>query len=344
MARDDDEAETTHPRAAQAFFGHMEAEQALLDAYRSGRIAHAWLIGGTNGIGKATLAYRMAKFVLAYPDPTSPQVQRATSLETPPDHPAVRHVVADTHGGLLTLERSPDEKGQMRSVISINQVRETVPFFGATAANSGWRVCIVDSIEDLKWPEAPNALLKILEEPPPQTLFLLVSHAPARVLPTILSRCRKLMLRPLGLDDLRRATAAASSLPIDDPELMAAAELGGGSVGRTLMLLEGDASSLRQQIDGVLATLPRLDPVALHQLADNMGTADRAALRVFSDMIDQWLHGRLHDPRWQGDLPRLARISEVWEKVAHAARAAESYNLERKPLVFSVFDSLSEIA
>ncbi len=124
-------------------------------------------------------------------------MQRAETLEVDPSDPVARHVAAGAHGGLLTLERTPNDKGVMRTVITVDQTRETIAFFGSTAAVEGWRVCIVDTVDELN-PNAANALLKVLEEPPRQSLFLLVSHAPARVLPTIQSRCRKLPLRPLA--------------------------------------------------------------------------------------------------------------------------------------------------
>ncbi len=190
-----------HPRETTALFGHREAETALLNAYRSGRIPHAWLIGGAQGIGKATLAYRMARFVLAHRDPHGADVQRAETLWVDPSDPVARQVAAGAHGGLLTLERSLNDKGVMRTVITVDETRETISFFGSTAAVEGWRVCIVDTVDELN-PNAANALLKVLEEPPQRSLFLLVSHAPARVLPTILSRCRKLPLRPLATADV----------------------------------------------------------------------------------------------------------------------------------------------
>src|ERR1700737_2550694 len=200
-----------HPRQTAALFGHREAETALLNAYRSGRIPHAWLIGGAQGIGKATLAYRMARFVLAHGNPNAPQVQRAETLGVDPSDPVARHVAAGAHGGLLTLERTANDKGVMRTVITVDETRETISFFGSTAAAEGWRVCIVDTVDELN-PNAANALLKILEEPPRQSLFLLVSHAPGRVLPTILSRCRRLTLRPLSTADVIRAAARAAEI------------------------------------------------------------------------------------------------------------------------------------
>src|SRR3954466_15949089 len=122
-----------HPRETTALFGHREAELALLNAYKSGRIPHAWLIGGAQGIGKATLAYRMARFVLAHRNPLARDVQSAETLEVDPSHPVARHVAADSHGGLLTLQRSLNDKGVMRTVITVDETRQTISFFGSTA-------------------------------------------------------------------------------------------------------------------------------------------------------------------------------------------------------------------
>jgi DNA polymerase-3 subunit delta' len=334
---------TVHPRETTALFGHREAEQALLNAYRSGRIPHAWLIGGAQGIGKATLAYRMARFVLAHRDPLAPDVQRAPTLQVDPSDPVARHVAAGAHGGLLTLERSLNDKGVLRTVITVDETRETISFFGSTAAVAGWRVCIVDTVDELN-PNAANALLKVLEEPPQQSLFLLVSHAPARVLPTILSRCRKLLLRPLATDEVIHAAAQATQKDIDDPALVEAAEAAEGSVSRALTLLGGDAIKLHQKTAALLATLPKVDPRELHALGDALGGSDRVALAAFVDSIDRWVSERLRadGANANANLPRLARLAEVWEKINRAARDTAEYNLERKPLVFSVFGLLAE--
>jgi DNA polymerase-3 subunit delta' len=275
-----------HPRETTGLFGHREAEQALLAAYRSGRIPHAWLIGGAQGIGKATLAYRMARFVLAHRDPGAAFVQQARTLFVDSRDGVSRQVAAGSHGSLLTLERSLNDKGVMRTVITVDETRETISFFGSTAAVEGWRICIVDTVDELN-PNAANALLKVLEEPPQQSLFLLVSHAPARVLPTILSRCRKLPLRPLSTADVIAATAAAASLAADDPALAEAAEAAEGSVARTLTLLGGDALKLHQRTTALLASLPRVDPRELHALGDALGGSDRVALSAFVDSVDR---------------------------------------------------------
>ncbi|TAK50179.1 MAG: DNA polymerase III subunit delta' [Xanthobacteraceae bacterium] len=336
-------AEPRHPRDTTALFGHHEAEAALLDSYRGGRMPHAFLIGGPRGVGKATLAYRMARFVLAHDDPALPAVRAATSLAVDPDHPAARRVAQDTHGGLLVLERRPDDKGNMRASIVVNQVRETVPFFGSTAT-SGWRVCIVDCVDELQSPAAPNALLKILEEPPPRALFLLVSHAPGRVLATIQSRCRKLMLRALDDGDVIRAAAASLDMPGDSPDLIAAARAGEGSVARAITFLGVDSRALHGRITALLDALPAVDPLAMHALGEALGGSDRAPLMLFADTVDQWLARRLGVPDANARLARLAQVAEVWEKVSRAIRDAETWNLERKPLVFSVFGLLADVA
>jgi DNA polymerase-3 subunit delta' len=337
------ESTIVHPRETTVLFGHREAETALLNAYRSGRIPHAWLIGGAAGIGKATLAYRMARFVLAHRDPHAPAVQRAETLFVDPSDAVARQVATGAHGGLLTLERTQNDKGVMRTVITVDETRETVSFFGSTAAGEGWRVCVVDTVDELN-PNAANALLKILEEPPHRSLFLLVSHAPSRVLPTILSRCRKLLLRPLATDEVIRATAQAAGIAVDDPALCEAADAAEGSVSRALTLLGGDALKLHQRTAALLAILPQVDPRELHALGEALGGSDRVALAAFIDSVDRWVSQRLRadDANANANLPRLARLAEVWEKINRAARDTEAYNLERKPLVFSVFGLLAE--
>jgi DNA polymerase III subunit delta' len=336
----DDGVELKPPRAAVALHGHSEAEHVLLEAYRSGRLPHAWLISGAAGIGKATLAYRMARFVLAHPDPRLPQVARTPTLHVDPEHPVARRIAAQAQGDLLVLERTINEKtGKLRQDIQVDDVRRTVSFFGSTAGEGGWRVAIVDSVDELNR-EGANALLKVLEEPPRRALLLLVSHSAARVLPTIRSRCRLLMLRPLAVGDVVRAAADASGRSADDAELLAAAEVAEGSVRRALTFLDGDALALHNAIIALLERLPALDPRALHALGDRLYGTDAATLAAFVDSVNAWLSGRLNGA--MQDPARLNRMAEAWDKVNAAARDAEEYNLERKPLVFNVFGWLAE--
>ncbi len=346
MSRGRKEAESTveprHPRETNDLFGHAAAERALLSAYQSGRIAHAWLISGANGIGKATLAYRMARFVLAHPDPKSQAVQAATSLQVDPENPVARRMAAQSHGDLLELERTSGDSGKLRTVITVDQVRETVGFFGSTAGEGGWRVCIVNSVDELQYPQGSNALLKVLEEPPPRALFLLVSHAPGGLLATIRSRCRRLALRPLDQADVARAAASALGCDPGDAELAQAAAAAEGSVARALMLIEGTTLALHNHVVEMLAGLPALDPRALHGLGDMMSGTDPLKLETFLDTVNGWMSAQLADGR--SSAARLTGLAEAWERTNQAARDVDTYNLERKPLVFSVFGALSQIA
>jgi DNA polymerase-3 subunit delta' len=283
----------------------------------------------------------MARFVLAHPDPLAPVVARANTLQVDAADPVARRIAVGAHGGLLVLQRTVNERGVMRTVITVDESRETIWFFGSTAAAEGWRVCLVDTVDEFN-PNAANALLKILEEPPRQSLFLLVSHAPGRVLPTILSRCRRVMLRPLSASDVMKAASHAAELPLDDPSLVEAAEAAEGSVARALALLGGDAFKLYRRTTALLDALPQIDQRELHALGDALGGSDKVTLSTFIDSVDRWLSKQLTVNEANANLPRLARLAEVWEKINGAARDTAEYNLERKPLVFSVFGMLAE--
>ncbi len=338
-SEDDDTDEAPHPRATTALFGHPAAEQALLSAYRSGRVPHAVLIAGPSGIGKATLAYRMARFVLAHPDPASREVQAASSLAVEAKHPVARRIAAQAQPDLLIIERTLNDKGVLHKQIAVDDIRKTVTFFGSTAGEGGWRIAIVDAVDELNRSGA-NALLKVLEEPPQRALLLLVSHSAARVPATLRSRCRILTLRPLATADVAAAVAAATGSPANDPEVAAAAAAGDGSVARALALLDEGALALRQQALDLLDRLPALDAKALHALGEALAGTDPAPLAAFVDTINAWLSQRVGGGR--NDLERLARLAEASARINRAARDADTYNLERKPLVFSVFGLLAE--
>jgi len=339
----DADAEGVEPRAPRestVLHGQAEAERALLEAYRGRRFHHAWLIAGPAGIGKATLAYRMARFVLAHPDPRTPAVQRATSLHVDTDHPVARRIAAQAHGDLLVLERTVNEKtNKLRQDIQVDDVRRTVTFFGSTAGEGGWRVAIVDAVDELNR-EGANALLKVLEEPPRRAVLLLVSHSAARVLPTIRSRCRLLALRPLLATEVARAAATAIGEDAEAANIKAAAAVADGSVRRALALLDGEALDLRSRITALLEQLPAVDPRALHALGDRLYGSDPATLAAFVDTVNAWLSARLSSG--EPDRARIARVAEVWERVNCSARDVETFNLERKPLVFNVFGWLAE--
>jgi DNA polymerase III subunit delta' len=335
----DDETEAPHPRATQALFGHRDAEAALLTAYRGGRIPHAFLFVGPKGIGKATLAYRLARFVLAHPDPAVSAVAAASSLAVDADHPVARRIAARGQPDLLVIERTFNDRGVLRTQIAVDDVRRTVTFFGSTAREDGWRIAIVDAVDELN-ASGSNALLKVLEEPPQRALLLLVSHSAARVPPTLRSRCRIVALRPLNEPDVAAALAAATDAPADDTEIAAAAAAAEGSVARAMAFLDGAALELRQQALAMLDRLPAVDTRALHALGEAIAGTDAAPLTAVIDTINDWLSLRLDS--LNGEIGPMARLAEVSARINAAARDAQEYNLERKPLVFSMFGALAE--
>lgn len=341
MTQEAEDSGVRLPHETADLFGHADAELALLCAYRDGRFPHAWLLCGPPGVGKATLAYRFARYLLAHPDPAAGDVQAATSLAVDPSAPAARRVAARADGDLLVLERTLSDSGVLRTEIQVDNVRRTVGFFGNTAAGGGWRICIVDAADDLNRSGA-NALLKAIEEPPARALFLLVAHQPGRLLPTIRSRCRTLQLKPLAANDVAAAVSAATGRPKADPEITEAAAAAGGRVARALELLSEGRLALRRSLQRLLAELPAIDDRALHALGDNIGRANEGAYDFVVDSMRDWLSAQLR--REPANLARLARIAQVWEKLDTAARETEALNLERKPMVFAAFGLLAEAA
>jgi DNA polymerase-3 subunit delta' len=336
------------PEERAEWFGAPEAERVLLDAYRGGRMHHAWLIGGPLGIGKATLAYRFARFALAHPDPQAPGLQTVTDLSLPATHPAFRKVAARAHPNLLALERPWDDKtSRYKTVLTVDEIRRTVSFFGSTAAESGWRIAIVDPADDMN-PNAANALLKMLEEPPTRSLFLIVSHAPGRLLPTIRSRCRHLDLAPLPAKAIE--AAIRSGPEGDDEDIGLAAALADGSLRRAILLVEEDGIATYRTFAALVSRLPDIDIAAMHAFADGLaGRGNDDGYYGFLDLFRGWLDRRVRRlPEPDGVRPSpasealpLARWAEVWEKVDQSAADADEYNLERKQVVLSVFMTLA---
>jgi DNA polymerase-3 subunit delta' len=327
-----------HPRDTRNLYGHAEAEATILAAWKQKRLPHAILIGGPEGIGKATLAYRIARFVLAR-SPASIEDASAT-LDVDPEHLVSKQIAAQSHPDLLVLHRLyNDDTKKLRTEIRVDDVRRTVSFFGSTSAYGGYRICIVDSAEELNRNGA-NALLKILEEPPPFSLLLIVSHSPGRLLPTIRSRCRRILLRPLAEPDTIRAAqdVAAENEEIPGDQIVDAARASGGSVRHALELLLGESMEVRTLTTGLLTQLPAVDGEGLHVLGDRIRRNEE--LTIFAETVGDWL---ARAATASGEPPaRLARLAEAWEKVRRAAVEAEIYNLDRKPLVFQVFSELAE--
>jgi DNA polymerase-3 subunit delta' len=327
------------PRANPLLLGHDAAMRELAAAARSGRLPHAWLIWGPRGVGKATLAFRFARHLLAS--------GVSDDLAVSPDHPVFRRVAAGGHADLLTIERGFNEKTEKRrSEIVVDDVRKVGGFVHLTAAEGGWRVIVVDSVDEMNR-NAANALLKVLEEPPARTVLLLVSHAPGGLLPTIRSRCRRLALAALPeatvIQLLRRYRP---DLALEDAATLA--RLGEGSIGRALELAEEGGLELYRSVTRLLMDLPRLDGGALHAMAEKFGrTGGETAFRTASDLLVWWL-ARMIRAGTTGAAPAdvvpgeaaamrrllqgrsLDRWLELWEKTSRLFARTEGANLDRR--------------
>jgi len=335
-----------HPREAENLIGHETAEAELLDAYRAGRLAHAWLIGGPAGIGKATLAWRFARFILAHPDPSAPQVQAARDLSVSAEAPAVRQILAQAHPDVAALRRlwNADRK-TFYGDIRVEDVRRALQLFQKSAGAGGWRICIVDTIEDLNRAGA-NALLKMIEEPPADALFLILAHRPGLALPTIRSRCRRLQLDPLSPEGIVRVVRGLGPpwSKISDNELEPAARAAAGSVREALKRIDPDRAEIEAMIEAALGELPNSDGRSVHRLAD--AVAARGADDAFEDFtlaLYDWLAGRAEAKAGEG-AARLAPLAELWDKARAATRDAETYNLDKRLHVLSLFAELSAAA
>ncbi len=224
-----------HPRETNLLYGQDAAQADFLQAFGSDRLHHGWLITGPRGVGKATLAWQIARFLLATPlvreDGLFGAPPPPTDLHIAPDHPVSRRMLAGSEAGLFALRRPYDDKAKrLKAQITVDEVRRLKGFFALSSADGGRRVVIVDTADDMNV-SAANAILKLLEEPPDRTTLLLVSHQPSRLLPTIRSRCRELRLAPLNAADMAQALAATEiEQDVSNPAALAA--LSGGRWAR----------------------------------------------------------------------------------------------------------------
>jgi DNA polymerase III subunit delta' len=334
-----------HPRHVYSLIGHKRAEAEMLSAYREARLAHAWLIGGKDGIGKATLAWRFARFVLANPDPATTAVREARDLHVEPTHSAARLLAGLAHPdfALIRREWQPASK-RLASEIAVEAVRHGLQVFQLSAAFGGWRIAIVDSAEDLNRNSA-NALLKMVEEPPQRSLILIVSHRPGQVLPTIRSRCRRLRLDPLNKDEIVRALVGLGPpwSEAGHKAIAAAANRADGSVREALVRLAPESEAASALIDSILAGLPRPDPRAVARLADAVsGRAGDETYRAFHRELYDWLvtYARDVEPRSL----RVEGIAGLWDRIRDAERETEELNLDRKLHILALFAEIAATA
>jgi DNA polymerase-3 subunit delta' len=346
-----------HPRETSVLYGQDRAQADFLDAFASGRLHSGWLITGPRGVGKATLAWKIATFLLTdrqvglFGDPT---------LEVDPNDPDARLVQSGAHPRLSVIRRQLDDKGEkLRTEITVDAVRGLKKFFQLTAADGGRRVVIVDAADELNR-NAANAILKELEEPPAKTTLLLIAHQPSRLLPTIRSRCRELRCQRLSADDLQRALTQAGH-HVDHAESLAA--LAAGSAGDAIRLLQHDGLALYAEIVKTLDGLPRVNRQAALKLAEAcVGRGAETRFGMTLDLIDLFLArtaraGLMGEPSTQGApgearlLSRLApddRAARVWaqlqQDLTDRSRHGRAVNLDPASLILDMVFKIEETA
>ncbi len=356
-----EETDDLAPRRNAALIGHATVEAALAQAARAGRLPHAILIGGPRGIGKATLAFRFARWLLAGSAAESGLfgTSAVTDLAVDPDHPVARRIAASGHGDLLTVERQWDPKRKrLRSEIVAEDARAIADFFHLTSAEGGWRVAIVDGAEEMNR-TAANGILKILEEPPRGALLLLVSHAPGRLLPTIRSRCRTVLLQPLAEGEVAHLLAERRP-DLSAEDRAALARLAEGSIGRALELAGLGGLGLHRALIGLLSGLPRLDGSALHRLADSVARGEDDAYRLLVDLLLDFLQRlsigateRRPRPLFEGETALLTRLGQgrrpqawidLWEEFRVLFGRADALSLDRRQLVLDALLRFEAVA
>ena len=316
--------------------GQDKAVEQFRAAWDSRALHHAWLLAGPRGVGKAHFAREAAVRLLS--ESAGPPVD-LPALETPQEHPIAKLIAAGSHPDLRWLERSENEKtGNLARNITVAQVRELGEFLALTPALSSWRVVVIDSVDDLE-KSASNALLKMLEEPPPNTVFLLVSHAPGRLLPTIMSRCRRLEFH--ALSDEAMASILGAQLPdTNGAERERLIPLASGSVGRALAFASLELASL--EVDA-LAILHEGDP-------DNSRRSDLAsqlARKAASDRYSAFLEllpSLVAREARSLAAPHRERALDAYEKVRELVAVAPRLSLDPAATVFQLGGILASVS
>ena len=354
-----------HPRETLQLIGQQAAETGLLTAMKGGRLHHGWLLTGPRGIGKATLAWRIARYLLALPEAALPGLLDESpllheTLDVSPDNPVARRILAGSEPRLFVLRRAWDsERKRLRTSISVDDVRRLKSFFHLSAADGGRRVAIVDSADEMNT-SAANALLKMLEEPPAGVILLLVSHQPSGLLPTIRSRCRQLHLAPLSASDMAQAMAAAG---IEKSGSAALAALAGGSVGAAIRLKNLDGLHAYAAIVALFSTLPRLDRPQALKLAESVsGRGQEPRFDLLTMLMDMFLarlarSGVMGPPELEaapGEAALMARLSpdavaarcwaDLHQGLGARSRHGKAVNIDPAALLLDMILKIDESA
>ena len=323
------------PAANPNLFGHDAALETVKNQLASGRMHHAWLLTAPRGIGKATFAFHFAAHLLSSQSPDGEDINSVRS-----------RVAAGGHPNLIHLTRPWDPKAStFKTQITVEEAGRAIHFLTTSRASDTWRVIIIDAADEMNR-TVQNALLKTIEEPPDNTLFLLVNHSISALTPTIRSRCQRLSLKPLSPEDLFSALephGVLENVSAEDRALLVKASA--GSVRKAILLAQTGGLSMVREFDGLYAAQSgEVDWPAVISLAGKISQRGKEdQYRLLLEIADEFLIKQATGADHDAAPARLARWAELWEETRDAARTAESYNLDRKQVILNLFQSISEM-
>lgn len=335
------------PKSNTHLFGHSQTQEMLIREFRAGRLAHGLIFSGVKGIGKATLAYHFARMLLSGRE----------DMNLPETSPIFARIIANSHTDLLVVEPAYDEKKEEYATeISAEIAREIPKFLSLTPAEGAWRVVIIDSADVLN-DKSANAILKILEEPPKQTILILIAHNVGRLLPTIRSRCRVVSLKPLSYDDFSQAVRL-SVLELYGEELAMLAVMSAHSVGVALELHEKGALKLYNETLDLISSAQKLDNQAVLKFCEQIGSGKKAhgnwqlfmhITLCILERITKQAAGvesqKISDAETQ-KLQKIASLhnaeiwAEKWQQAGEEFQIAQKFHLDYKQVALVFFHSL----
>ena len=334
----DREGDLPHPRRVYDLFGQDAALREAEAAIQSGRLHHAWMVSGPKGVGKSTFAYRLARRLLGA------EAAGEGLLTSDPADPVCRRLEALSHPDFLLIRRPYNDKtGKLKGEIPVEEARRAPEFFSKSASGKGWRVCIVDSADELNTNSA-NALLKTLEEPPLRGLLILIVNTPGRLLPTIRSRCRRLILRAPSVEATTQWLIEHHHMAPD--EARRAAALAQGAPGRALALAETDAPAIMAAIDAALSGLPRLDRSAIAQITASASRKGGEQIKPITlDFLVANAQSRARALALQdGGAEKAGAWVEAADRLTRLARESETLYLDPKQTLYAAFSLMQDAA
>jgi DNA polymerase-3 subunit delta' len=331
------EIEAHDPRNTLSLVGHRTALATASRAIRVGRPPQGWLISGPPGVGKATFAFRIARYLLAY----GATDRGPEDLSVPENDPVSVQVTAGGHPGLLILQRGTNAStGKPMTVLGVDEIRKLAGFFGMTSGAGGWRIAIVDTADDMN-PQAANALLKALEEPPARAMLMLLSNAPGQLLPTIRSRCQRLDLRPLSNAEMAKELSA--KLPdLGAAERETLIRVSGGSIGAAMALAEDDGLALAEEAERLVDRASSPDLGATLALADKLSRITDGTDRFGAFLIEA-LTNRIRIRAMEGGA-RLDRWTALLEKLNRSFLRTGALHLDPRQTILSADKAISDTA